>query len=908
MNTDPQQLHADARKFLEGQAKFQVSFDGSGIHALLQSRSVRAGVSLTNRAPADSELFRYELDDLLALGRTGAVFAAHERNMRRNVAIKVIRSQTAGDEQLSQFVREAQVAAQLDHPSILPVYELGLDDHGNAYMVMKRVYGRTLQKILTDIRAGNEKAIHAYPLRRLLDIFMRACEAVQFAHDRGIVHCDLRPENILVGKFNEVRIMRWREAYILAADGKQPGGNRHSPNARQASGGLGGLDPSSMSMADFVRLSADRQRLAVDPEAYAYLSTEQASAAPTLSPRTDVYSLGAILYQILTLHRPVSGESKVDVLRQILANKITPMSKIEAMCSQAGDLSDEEDGTDVPHLRHCPGGKIPRALDELAQRAMQPNAQRRLGTASQVREAILRWTREVDRTKDATSFYSDWYRFGQRHRHAVSAGFLVCAIMIAGLFLLHGVLRTGLNLAEQAEKGSRKALELATLECDTLESKRRQGRAVEKPPEPKYWEHALQAVEALEKTRESCLIRSQLAFAVGDVDSVREWLMPVFEDMDDREQYDLAYRIYIAASATRGPRRQLSFTQMQEPIDEEQNEDVDVDADADVEPQDLGTTVTWNTDDLELTSRQLKAELERLNEAFSMPQDALRLEEGIVHFSVINEINLADISPLQDLPISHLVLHGTGVEDLSALAGMQLRSLSLYESVAVHDLTPLAGLPLQSLDLSGTMVSDLTPLAGMPLTKLFLDGAPVLSLAALNGMPLAELSASGTEVRDLRPLAGMSLEVLGLNRTPVSNLEPLEGQPLRVFGAKDTVVTNIKPLAGMPLRTLMLSNSLVSDLSPLAESPLERLNLDLSNLRLRSLEPLRGLSIRRITLTGCGYIRSLAPLSECKDLQQVALPMTAPGLKTLAELPNLKTIIDGKGSRHKASEYFKSPE
>jgi serine/threonine protein kinase len=129
-------------------------------------------------------------------------------------------------EQVVRFIEEAQVTAQLEHPSIVPVHELGVDENGNVFYTMKYVRGTSLQAVLDGIRHGDAATIRDYPLSRLLTIYLKACDALAFAHSRGVVHRDLKPDNVMLGDYGEVLVVDWGIAKVLSGGNTEPDADR----------------------------------------------------------------------------------------------------------------------------------------------------------------------------------------------------------------------------------------------------------------------------------------------------------------------------------------------------------------------------------------------------------------------------------------------------------------------------------------------------------------------------------------------------------------------------------------------------------------------------------------------------------------------------------------------------------
>ncbi|HET9991223.1 MAG TPA: serine/threonine-protein kinase [Kofleriaceae bacterium] len=148
----------------------------------------------------------YQIGELIGRGGMGEVVVAQDQRIGREVAVKRIRAQTPSHDAVERFLREARIQARLDHPAIVPVYELGTDAAGLPYFTMKRLTGVTLGKRLAD------KA----PIQPLLRAFVDVCLAIQLAHTRGVVHRDLKPSNIMLGDYGEVYVLDWGVARVIA--------------------------------------------------------------------------------------------------------------------------------------------------------------------------------------------------------------------------------------------------------------------------------------------------------------------------------------------------------------------------------------------------------------------------------------------------------------------------------------------------------------------------------------------------------------------------------------------------------------------------------------------------------------------------------------------------------------------
>lgn len=302
----------------------------------------------------------------IAKGGMGAILEGEDCKLGRTIAVKVMLDPQAGGEQARRFVQEAAVLGKLAHPNIVPVYDLGRDSEGALYYTMKLVKGRTLQDILDDLRRENKEVLEHYTLDRLLTIFRKVCDALAFAHASSIIHRDLKPENVMVGEFGEVLVMDWGIAKLLG------GSNDEIPASAAPHSSFDIPHSSFTAPTGTSSLTATMEGAVMGTPNY--MSPEQAMGKVNeLDERSDIFSLGGILYCILTLRPPVEGKDVWEVLEKVqMANISAPTvfgatTTGKGTAKAKGDVLEAKKITPLPHM---PGGRVPNALSAVAMKAL----------------------------------------------------------------------------------------------------------------------------------------------------------------------------------------------------------------------------------------------------------------------------------------------------------------------------------------------------------------------------------------------------------------------------------------------------------------------------------------------------------------------------------------------------------
>jgi PAS domain S-box-containing protein len=302
---------------------------------------------------------RYQLNSLHAAGGIGEIWLARDADLERDVAVKRLQSQSSGSEVTKlRFLREARITGQLDHPGVVPIYEICLDEAtGQPYYSMRFLKGRTLTEVVTEYHARRkQQGSDPQALLNLLNAFCIVCNTVAYAHSKGIVHRDLKCDNVILGDYGEVVVIDWGLA-------KEVGSYEVA--------GAGSHDPAHYASANPAATLAGH--ILGSP---AYMAPEQAAGlVDMIGPRTDVYGLCAILYEILCGQPPFLGKNALEVLTRVA------------------------DVPPVPPSELAPG--VPEALEQICLKGLEKLPSRRHPSAESLAQAVQAWVSDLAERRQA---------------------------------------------------------------------------------------------------------------------------------------------------------------------------------------------------------------------------------------------------------------------------------------------------------------------------------------------------------------------------------------------------------------------------------------------------------------------------------------------------------------------------
>ena len=739
----------------------------------------------------------YKLMEQIGQGGFGTVWVAdQERPVRRRVALKIIKLGMDTKEVIARFEQERQALAMMDHPHIAKVLDAGATQWGRPFFVMELVRGIKITDFCDQANL---------PTAERLALFIQVCNAVQHAHQKGIIHRDLKPSNILVTLHDGVPVPKVIDFGVAKATQQQR-------------------------LTDLTIYTQFQQMIGTP----LYMSPEQAEmSGRDIDTRTDIYSLGVLLYELLTGRTPFDpGElmrKAHDEIRRVIREQ-DPQTPSMFVRTMAADLR----ANVALHRQSDPAklaGFLRGDLDWIVMKALDKDRSRRYETANGLAMDIQRHlASEPVRARPASRLYR-FKKLARRNRVAFTAGAIVAIALIVGSgFSTWSFLRAQAalrDLAGTAPEFVARAHELFREEKFD-EAIRKVDFAIKlDPARPEYL------------IAKADLLEASLQFEEGSV----------------------VYGKVLALNPTNA--RAAQHQKLCEELRDEQKRD------GALAPQSLSRLIETLASEGRSAAEQLPAS--RLLGAKSEPFRQLWLER-------------LRVFPASGMPMTErlrLLPNGSFELDLSGLP--------------VSDLSPLAHMPLETLDLSRTYIADvgnLQALAGTRLRKLNLAHTRVKDLAPLKGLPIEWLDISFTAIASLDPLREMPLRVLRARACPIANVAALADAPIEELHVGNATCTSLAPLAGRPLRELILESVPVTDLGPLADTRLEV--LDLSAIPIRDLSPLARLPLKKLALRRAPAPVSLRPLAACTKLEDLIASPGSDGFAELRTLPALMRISDSQ--------------
>ncbi|MDF1813448.1 MAG: protein kinase [Verrucomicrobiales bacterium] len=749
---------------------------------------------------------KYTFHGQIARGGMGIIVSATDKKLNRPVAIK----QLAGPEEdptlVKQLIREAQITARLSHPGIIPIHELGHDAEGRVYYTMKHIRGEPLDKVLEKLRSGDQTMIEKSPFRRLLIIFSRICDAIGYANEKGIIHRDIKPDNIMLAPYGEYLLIDWGIAKDLnnpAPEDPTPvvSAFRYHPEPGDYGATLHGAVFGSPS----------------------YMSPEQARGdINSIDARSDVFGLGALLFEILTLSPPYEGETPEEAVKSAAKREIKRISEIR---KEAPDPN-----IPWPHLN---GAELPESILAVAMKAMRMEPDERYQSAAELRRDIDAYLAGYTTEAENADFLKIMRLAIKRHKATATA--LAAGFMLSGLAI--GVTAT-MNRLETVK--ARKAGAEAVEYIEAARKAREQRLLTRLQVAPDYVEMAKLLANRGEEDNALAVARlaseydpglteaTALVKALEMHDSIKHGtelpsgielegypslaflshhpeLLTTGKDTEFPEQtltrlsaaYSEAGLSRLAGQITAGQTARVARYRKE------------------LKKAWKGLEIEW---DLSLAPAMSSLCLdENLQSLFpGLAKWAHEINHDypgqILHIAIHQGRKVPDLSILEKLAIES-VTFGPGVDcesaDLAGLTKCRYLKVLTVENGQLSDLSFLHALPLVALRLKGTSPDlDLSPLAGCRTLRVLTGGAGN-RFASLSRLPEGQLQIFSGRVKngDYSPLSEMPLQVFEVKQGNTSvDLSALASLPLQSFSAKGIdLQKNWQTIASWPLERLSIS-------------------------------------------------------------------------------------------------------
>lgn len=628
---------------------------------------------------------RYQNPVLIGEGGMKKIYRVFDRMTDRDVALAIIHN-LAGAHLIEQFIVEARITARLEHPNIMPIYDFGLDEKGEPFFTMKLIRGENLGKIISRLKSGDKDYEKKYPLEALLEIFVKICDAVSYAHYKGVLHLDLKPDNVQVGDFGEVLVCDWGISRYHEAVQSDVEPSESAKGVLTVHGKVNG-SPGYMS-----------------PEQIMHTRNE-------LRVSSDIYSLGAILYEILTYELPIRITSAKKMMEDTISHRIIPMSE------------------------SAPGKIIPSSLEAVCLKTMSLEASARYGRAEELRSEILAFRGGFATTAEKAGFFKNLVLLGARHRA------LCGTILIAMGLIVTLAVWSFISINAQKNEAEKRLKELTEIKKNDV-APARQEKAVKLYNDFNFQDAYKFLAEAIKFDPENINLHKFMGLMnLGERKFVEAKDNLMSTNNQELQKYisfcDEMIKLNVPENKRLPEDKALQLVKL---LHEDGNDSA------------LGQflineagKITDIQEKLQF-SYQILGILNPLEVKIDMDCSVSK-DNSTVSISLEGNPNLADINGLVILPVSSLNLKGTKVSNLN----------------------PLRRQPLDNLNLSGTFANDLEPVSGAPLKSLDISSTKVLSLEGLSFPKLEKITLKKLELRDLKPLKSFpSLKVIEISNTQFS--------------------------------------------------------------------------------------------------------------------------------------------
>ena len=632
---------------------------------------------------------RYIDPEHIAEGGMKDIYSVQDSTTGRRVALAVLKKESSKILK-ENFLREARITAFLQHPNIMPVYDIGIDDGGTPYFTMKLSRGESLQQIINKLRQNNSEYKKKYPLTALIQIFRKVCEAVASAHSKGVIHLDIKPDNIQISSFGEVLLCDWGLSKITNAD-------IDAPESLSDMDSLDMSEVSSVTRHDEIKGTPG------------YMAPEQANPRKgRRDTRTDTFALGAVLYSLLTLELPYLGKTVKDITLKTARGKI------------------------VPPRKRTPHKEIPVSLEAVVMKAMSRKPLDRYSSADDIIVDIESWQNGFATGAESAGVVKQIVLLYKRNTLFCNTllAFLFITFLIFSFFLFkQRILLNEISNKEQATKNALNKLKEEKKIRDKLIVDRQVSKIhlARKEFDLKSLEEAVAVIFEIEPYNETALAADALvnlcklnlrSFKVSAQQTKDKTIKKIYSKVElDLDEF---YRNPTSRSDT-----VLSICNSLKGIMENK-----------LSRRIMSVFLSFHGD-LKEQSKLIEKIVRRYNPAITkLNMEVSSYDDGI-YINLSDNPELKNVNFLSYMPIRKLNISSTGVSRLEFTEPMLLKSLNI-SFTSIYDLNILRDSQLEEFYLDRTPVKSLWIIKDVPLKRLSIQHTPIQDLTILNRITTLE--------------------------------------------------------------------------------------------------------------------------------------------------------------------------
>lgn len=853
---------------------------------------------------------KYKIKKVVATGGMKAIQKTTDRDTGRDVARAIILPQLEVENvNINRFIQEARITANLEHPNIVPVHDIGVNSDGKPYFVMKLLSGETLASIISKLEDDDPGYVKKYNLHHRLEIFMKVCNAIAFAHSRGIIHLDLKPENIQIGEFGEVLVLDWGLAKTIGSIEENEPINPKS-KARKRSKKIESLEITTSSIHD--RIGDSTIDVTVDgiiKGTPGYMSPEQVHGKNAeKDEKTDIYALGAILYSLLTLQRPVEGETT----EQLIWNA--------------------REGNIIPPTKRTPERMIPKSLEAVAMKSLAFKPEDRYQTVAELAYDIDAFIGGFATSAEKASLIKQAFLLVKRHKAVTLFAFLLLiTLFIFGSYVIAEYHRQWGNWSVAyscnfTEKNTdmKKLLFLDELNVDPVAAWKNDQNGLQMEKMQWLWlkDISIQGDSriVIKMTCTGSPDALEVCFNSKIDPQIKEQYVPPgysfqFGAWSGRGNL-ISKNIYSQpSSSTNNTSSSFKINKIHELILERKKEKISLTVDGDPS---ISIVDYFPPSGKEMTKIGLRSfSPSTIIKSIAVYRWALPEKTSpIVAGDTLAEFQYFDAAISKYLTIAenqqdpkiaaeallkaYLTASSKEVENrLGIMDEVKKKIQELYPGSSYHiqilEQEILYFWKMREYDMVFGLLPELFKISDN--TKVMLKilqfkheqlpeetGQKLLTWIS-KSKDIRDLNVSGLGLTSLAPLKGLKINAIDCSRNPIKNLNDLTGMPLEKLQCASCGLNSLDPISGMAIKDLIISQNRISTLSPLKGMPLERLRCRLN--RIPSLEPLKGMSLERLECGG-NQITDLSPL---KGMPLFFLGCRMNNISSLEPLRGIKLCI-----------------